>query len=286
MTLDGNTFLKRTIAGAIYICLTGGMVLLNYYTCVLIVTITAVMCCFELLNMSKAKDHKPSLVISCIFAGLIPASFVLNLGIFCQILLAFLIALLGGIVVMLCYFKHIEKSFEDATLSIFAFLYTGLMLSALILLRDIIPGLQGGILVVFFLLSIWMTDAFAYVGGSAWGKHKFCPTISPKKTWEGVLFGFVGSIIFWVLIPAVLPHCGFGFIWAILCAIICAIAGIIGDLLESHIKRGFGVKDSGNILPGHGGLLDRSDSLLSSSICAFVLVYIAPYVSDLLGFML
>ena len=286
MALDSKVFLKRTCAGVVYIILTGGLTLLSYYTCVLVIAATSVICCYEFLKMSKAKEHKPYTVISCIFACLIPLSFLLSMSVTSHILLAFSIALIGGIVIALAYFKKIEDTIEDLCISIFAFLYTGLMLSSLILLRDTLPGFEGGLIVVFFLLSIWMTDAFAYVGGSAWGKHKFCPSISPKKSWEGVLFGYIGSIIFWLLIPLFIPECGFGYIWAIICAIICATAGIIGDLFESHIKRGFGVKDSGNIMPGHGGLLDRSDSLLSSSIFAYLLVLAAPYVTAFIGFAL
>ena len=82
------------------------------------------------------------------------------------------------------------------------------------------------------------------------------------------------------------PACGFGYIWAAVCAIICAIAGIIGDLFESHIKRCFGAKDSGNIMPGHGGLLDRSDSLISSSLFAYILILLSPYLSAFIGVVL
>ena len=286
MALNSKVFLKRTGAGAIYIILTGGLAFASYYSCILVVALTSVICCYELLNMAKANNQKPYIFISCIFAALIPLSFLFNMSTSNHILLAFCVALFGDVVLCLCFFKNIEHKIEDLCISIFAYLYTGLMLSFLILLRAVDYGVAGGLIVVLFLLSIWMTDAFAYMGGCTFGKHKFCPSISPKKSWEGVLFGYIGSIIFWLLIPLLVPSCGFGYIWAVVCAIACATAGIIGDLFESHIKRGFGAKDSGNIMPGHGGLLDRSDSLLSSSMFAYILVMMVPYISSFIGFTL
>lgn len=134
--------------------------------------------------------------------------------------------------------------------------------------------------------SIWANDGFAYLGGSAFGKHKFAPHISPKKTWEGVVCGMFASILFWVLIVVFIPDCGFGFVWAIIAGIVVGYAGIIGDLTESHIKRGFSAKDSGDIMPGHGGLLDRCDSIIFGSVAAYAMVAGAPYIFALIGFAL
>jgi phosphatidate cytidylyltransferase len=116
--------------------------------------------------------------------------------------------------------------------------------------------------VLFLLGLVWVCDSAAYYGGSRWGRHKLAPVISPKKTWEGSVFGFVGATLFgaaagsWWLLPELGPARG------ALAAAVASSAGQLGDLVESMWKRGAGVKDSGTFLPGHGGFYDRIDSLL------------------------
>lgn len=106
----------------------------------------------------------------------------------------------------------------------------------------------------------WATDAAAYVAGRLFGKTPFVPRISPKKTWEGVIGGFSCGVLAVIAIAALM---GLPIRWAvILLAGLIPIATILGDLLESKIKRRFKVKDSGHILPGHGGMLDRIDGIL------------------------
>ncbi len=114
------------------------------------------------------------------------------------------------------------------------------------------------LLILFAIM--WINDTGAYFTGRALGKNKMSPEISPKKTWEGFVGGIVLSM---VLIPfiAVLLGEELSFYWAIIAGVIAAL-GTVGDLLESKLKRHYGIKDSGNIIPGHGGILDRMDSLL------------------------
>lgn len=116
---------------------------------------------------------------------------------------------------------------------------------------------------VFFLfILIWSSDSFAYVSGRLFGKHKMAPTISPKKTWEGFAGGVILTLIFSYFIEA---HYGYLRGNWIIVGFLVAVFAPIGDLVESQLKRTFGVKDSGNIIPGHGGILDRLDSFM---ICA------------------
>ncbi len=119
-----------------------------------------------------------------------------------------------------------------------------------------------------FFVLIWSSDIFAYVTGSLWGRHKLWPKVSPSKTWEGATGGFLFAM-------------GFGYLWKVLFlpqihplgwlvfSVLTIVAGILGDLLESKIKRRAGVKDSGTFLPGHGGMLDRFDSVLLAAPVAF-----------------
>jgi phosphatidate cytidylyltransferase len=117
----------------------------------------------------------------------------------------------------------------------------------------------GPRLLLFALVIIWVSDTVAYFVGRAIGKHPFAPDLSPKKTWEGAIAGLFGSLLVAVIfarwLPATLPQ-------LLLMAAVGNLAGQIGDLLESAFKRSAGVKDSGGLLPGHGGVLDRIDALI------------------------
>jgi len=119
----------------------------------------------------------------------------------------------------------------------------------------------GGALVLFLFLIIWLGDIAAYYGGKKFGKKSLAPSVSPQKTLEGSIAGLLGSLTAgvvcggWLLGHIMIGHC-------LLVALLCGIIGQFGDLAESLLKRHMGVKDSGNIMPGHGGVLDRIDSLL------------------------
>jgi phosphatidate cytidylyltransferase len=131
---------------------------------------------------------------------------------------------------------------------------------------------QQPALVLAFLILIWMSDTAAYVFGSLFGKHKLAPNISPGKTWEG----FLCSCVFTVGLAIGLSYIPFfeqaGMpLWGwIVFALIIQVFGLMGDLTESLFKRKAGVKDSGNIIPGHGGVLDRVDSILFATIPAYL----------------
>ena len=138
-----------------------------------------------------------------------------------------------------------------------AWFYCGLLASTLVGLR-----VQGGMAwVVLAFVVTWANDTFAYFAGMLFGKHKLYEKVSPKKTWEGFFGGAAGSVIGALIIRATLlgelpvPH-------AVLLGIGAAILGPAGDFTESLLKRAAGVKDSGRLIPGHGGLLDRIDALL------------------------
>jgi phosphatidate cytidylyltransferase len=157
----------------------------------------------------------------------------------------------------------------DAALSVFCFFYAGLTLLSL-------PGLReeanGPSLVTFLLFVVWAGDIAAYYVGRTFGKHKLAPRLSPNKTWEGAIGSIAGSLVaaggllaladgFTQWNSAKLSYPEEIWYWLVL-AVIVNIAAQLGDLVESALKRSAGVKDSGTLLPGHGGVLDRIDSLL------------------------
>ena len=129
----------------------------------------------------------------------------------------------------------------------------------------------GWLMPVILIASIWINDTMAYIVGSLIGKTPFSP-ISPKKTWEGT----IGGAILTVLTVVLIGHYAFYFpVKALLLiSITAAIAGTAGDLFESKLKRLAGVKDSGSIMPGHGGFLDRFDSLLLATTAVWIVFYL------------
>lgn len=159
----------------------------------------------------------------------------------------------------------------DVGVSFFGAAYTGLLLSSLIVVRQAVPGFWGGVLVVGIFCSVWANDSFAYLVGSKFGKHKLAPRISPKKSWEGFVGGLLGSVAIWCVLSFV-PGVQMSLVQAVFFGMTCGLAGVLGDLAESRIKRNSGVKDSGTIMPGHGGILDRCDSLFLASVVAAVLL--------------
>ncbi len=142
--------------------------------------------------------------------------------------------------------------------------YCGLLLSSVVGLRRMANGFEW----IFLTLTVtWVNDTGAYAAGRAFGKHKLYPQVSPGKTWEGFAGGMVGAVAGALIVKATVFH-GLGLADCFLVALPTSVLGPLGDLSESMLKRAYGVKDSGKIMPGHGGLLDRVDALL----------FTAPYV--------
>lgn len=127
-----------------------------------------------------------------------------------------------------------------------------------------IPSTGPG-LVLFVLILIWSADVGAYFAGRRWGKHKLAPQVSPGKTREGVYGAIAGSLICGLVLNAWLGSGVTQSLQIILLCVITMLASVVGDLFESLVKRQQGVKDSGSLLPGHGGMLDRIDSLTAAA---------------------
>jgi phosphatidate cytidylyltransferase len=146
-------------------------------------------------------------------------------------------------------------------------LYLGIPCAGLILLRGAAPN--GGIAILFVLAVVWATDVAAYFGGRAMGGPKLWPRVSPKKTWAGAISGLVAALLAGGL-TVMLSGAG-SFSVGFLLAAPISVAAQAGDLFESAVKRRFGVKDSGWIIPGHGGVLDRVDGLFGGATLALLL---------------
>ena len=176
-----------------------------------------------------------------------------------DIIVPVLLATLVGVMsVPLLSRAPLEQSLRDGALTLFGVLYLGLTLGMLSMTR-LLP--QGEWLIFFLLLVTWASDTGAYYVGTLFGRHRLAPTISPKKTVEGLVGGLIGAIIVayaarWWFLPELSG------LDCLILGTLLTLTGLWGDLAESAMKRSVGIKDSGGILPGHGGMLDRLDSLL------------------------
>lgn len=152
-----------------------------------------------------------------------------------------------------------ELYFENGKL-IFTVIYTAIPFSFALALPKFSSEDHTFSLEVFFLfILIWSSDSFAYFAGRLFGKHKMAPKISPKKTWEGFAGGVLLTLILGYFIESNFPELRGNWMFV---GFLVSIFAPLGDLVESQLKRTFGVKDSGNIIPGHGGILDRLDSFI------------------------
>jgi phosphatidate cytidylyltransferase len=169
----------------------------------------------------------------------------------------FLLFLLGISILTLATNRPMVEALPAAGISSSALLLVAFPLSFAVRLHGM--GALGPKLLLFALVITWAGDTVAYFVGRAIGKHPFAPILSPKKTWEGAVGGFVGSLLVGV---AFSKWTGIAMGQMLAMAAVGNVAGQVGDLLESAYKRSAGVKDSGTLLPGHGGILDRIDALI------------------------
>lgn len=175
-----------------------------------------------------------------------------------------------GLLIYCTFRSAVDEVMVDASSAIFTLIYSALTLTAVPALRA--EG-NGPSLVVFLMCAVWAGDIAALYVGRTWGRRKLAPTLSPNKTWEGSLGSVAGSLLVTGLLlglAALLERVNLTrlsyrdeeiWYWLVL-AVVVNVAAQIGDLAESALKRSAGVKDSGNLVPGHGGVLDRIDALL------------------------
>lgn len=179
----------------------------------------------------------------------------------------------------LMVFDHENVKLQDASTAFFVSMFVAVLFSYLIPLREA----ENGIFIIIALfVGTWCSDSGAYFIGVRFGKHKMAPVLSPKKSWEGFFGGILGSVVGMLIYMAVLNmvlkiDCNGPAL--ILTAIGCAILGPVSDIATSAIKREFGVKDYGTLFPGHGGILDRFDSVLLTT----PFVYFISQVFELIG---
>jgi phosphatidate cytidylyltransferase len=249
---------KRIITAIIALIIFLPFVIIGGWPFKLFVYLLATIGLIELMKMRQISVFSfPSLLaIILLWLFLLPQ----ELFIFDADWLSKMNVLLITVMLLLSYTVLLKNkfTFDHAGFILLAALYVGMGFFFFIETRDSVNGLIN---ILYVFLIVWATDSGAYFVGRSMGKHKLWPEISPKKTIEGaaggILLAALTGIIYHLITP--FPH---SIIIIIGVTILASIFGQIGDLVESALKRHYGVKDSGDILPGHGGILDRFDSLM------------------------
>lgn len=273
-----SNLLKRTITGILFVTAIVGLPLWGegaFRILFLVIALGSVQEFSRLVNNAGLASISPFsnifgvCLLWCIFNQL-------SYGASPILFVAAYILLLLGISVAELYRKQ-PSPINNIAYNLFAQAYVGLPFSLLNLLaiRTDAMGVTSysALLPLAMFAFIWANDTGAYCVGSLLGKHKLFPRISPKKSWEGFVGGVVIAVLAGYAFSLFFSYV-MGAAWWMLMAFVVAIAGTFGDLMESMLKRTCGVKDSGNILPGHGGLLDRFDSTLFAVPAVVVFFYL------------
>ncbi|MDD3858583.1 MAG: phosphatidate cytidylyltransferase [Bacteroidales bacterium] len=271
-----NNFLKRTLTGSIFVAITTSLILINEWTFLAFVLIANLWLSIEFFRISS-HDQTKALSFTSIFTGSIAIALVflgkifdINNSIYWLILIPALFIFIEEL------FLNKQNPLRNISVSVLSLIYITMPLITSILLvfgnnfdfqnssKNFHPELLIGILIL-----IWIFDSMAYCFGVPLGKHKLFVRVSPKKSWEGTIGGALFVIIAGIFMYKFLPVLS-QTDWIVISALVI-VFGTIGDLIESLFKRSINVKDSGETLPGHGGLLDRLDSFIFT--LPWILIY-------------
>jgi phosphatidate cytidylyltransferase len=280
-----NETLKRSISGAIYVILLIASILFSTESFFILFGVFLLIATVEFCNLVHLNKVIPFILAAATYILFYQIT-IATAGLLYQLRFNKTFDLIVLVSTLFVFLKCIHFLFEHETLKIDSFskyvYLIGYIILPFVIMTKIPFGINGynpKILISIFIL-IWTNDSFAYIVGKSIGKTKLFERISPKKTIEGFVGGVVFSVIASYLISKYYIQIADGkmFIWIII-ALIVGFFGTIGDLIESKFKRFAGVKDSGKIMPGHGGVLDRLDSVIFVAPIVFLFYQILNYVS-------
>ena len=265
----------RVITAVIGFIIALGAITLGGLTYDILITLLALIGWREFILLSKAKHVRVPVLWG--YLSIIAIMISLWFGTYTVSMACFVFAIISNY--LMCTFGENTYSMSSVSYSLFGLLYIVMGLGSLLLIRHdwlyssltmLIVGESWGVVMLWLLLfSTWASDTFAYFAGRAFGKRKIVPSISPNKTLEGFIGGFIGCVVTGI-VYAVISHIPV-YIGAYV-GIICGVLAPLGDLFESKLKRLCNVKDSGTLLPGHGGVLDRFDSLMFTAPVTLLLI--------------
>ena len=268
--------LKRTISGAIYVALIMAGILGGAYSFAALFLCLDLLCTWELARLFRTSRGIHINLISTSIASLILflSAFVWFSGLISDprifliwpvwLLIMFIIEIYRPATQNDTHSDLLSGRLDGLVFSLFTQIYISLpmlMLTKMSFLQAHLIEAYDYIPVLSLFILLWVSDTMAYLCGKVFGKHKLIERISPKKTWEGFFGGLIFSIIAALVLSFVFPYEIKRGLWLIY-GFLVSLFGVFGDLFESLIKRTLKVKDSGNMIPGHGGILDRMDSCL------------------------
>jgi phosphatidate cytidylyltransferase len=256
--------LKRAITGVIFLVVLISAILYSPYTLTFIFFVVLLIGNAETNRMISIPTIHPQPILSGILTKLM---YLLPVGYFLGLFdLKWVLSILIVIVFIPIFelFRNLKHPMANIAYSILPAIYLGLPMATLVAIAWHDGTFDPYMLLGLFIV-IWVYDSGAYLFGTLLGKHKLFERISPKKTWEGAIGGGIVAVLTATFVLGYYIPTLTIFQWLI-ASILIVVFGTFGDLMESLLKRSAGVKDSGNILPGHGGILDRFDSVLTASI--------------------
>ena len=283
-----RNFIVRTLSGAVLLLVILGALCFGYYGYLALLLLVTMVGVWEFYNLSKAKGYEPQrgwgLVLSLFvyLTGAALGSDIVgsNEGLTLSLFMLCVVVLLVGVVFFAEVFRNRTTPIANVATTLTGAFYVALpmALMAVVPLLFTNMGEWKALYFLFYLFLVWGNDVFAYLAGVTMGRHKMCERLSPKKSWEGFAGGVLGSLAVGALAASIFEE-SYG-VWMGL-ALIVSLSSVVGDLVESMFKRDAGVKDSGNIMPGHGGILDRFDAFILSAPFAFIYMLIVNIVSAL-----
>jgi len=264
--------MKRVISAIILILVVAAILILgNVYVVDVACSILAILALREYFNANSSKEKKQTRALAYLFSIYICFLHVIPIQITILLVVAF-VPLCMMMLMLTVIFSNMKINFRDITIELFGICY----ILGFIVFIPLLYGTQHGKITIWYLLlAAWGTDILAYFIGCKFGKHKFTK-ISPNKSIEGCIAGLVGSVIFVtiyticinVIMGAVIPY-----VYIIFVGIVLSFFAQCGDLAASSIKRYCEIKDFGSLIPGHGGVLDRIDSIIFMAPVAYILLF-------------
>jgi phosphatidate cytidylyltransferase len=262
--MQASDNLKRVVVAIVAIPVIIAASYLGGYYFFSFVAIISLMSFYEFCQFAKNKGVSANLL-----AGLFVIFFYL-LNQFERFADPAVVITLGSLIVLtLELFRNKGSAIFNLGVTFLGIFYIGLFSASLISLREFysynsVANDNGAFLIISIFASVWIGDSAAYYGGTAFGRHKLFPRVSPKKSWEGLFFGFIFSVGTFILAKVLILNF-LSWMDVLIIGVIIGTVGQIGDLVESLLKRDSAVKDSSSFIPGHGGFFDRFDSLLFSA---------------------
>ena len=259
--MSKSNLIIRSITGLLYGLVLTASLVINYYTLFIFFFIVLILGLKEFYQLAEKKDIIPQKTLGFIMSlSIYISSYLFHLNEKMSYLTLNLVLALTFLIFAVEIFRSKEISFVNIGTTILGVIYVALPLSLLTFLAFDKNNQYNYHLTLSLFILVWLSDVGGYLAGIKFGKHKLLEHISPKKTWEGIAGGLVLCILGSYILSQFFPIMNI-YTWLVL-GLVVYVSSVIGDLIESMLKRSANIKDSGNILPGHGGILDRFDSVL------------------------